>query len=135
MVVKDTAYPAGGRKKKECASEMSGNGKQEQLKAATAQITPEGILFKDRYYTCRLALRYNWYEQARVRGAWEIRILFHPEDEQPEAVYIDSEHFEEERVCQFIGVPMEPSETAAYQAKLRKLADERRMLYGNRPLF
>lgn len=111
------------------------NGKQGQLQAAAARITPEGILFRDRYYTCRLALRYRWYEQARLRGAWEIRILVDPTEERPDAVYIDSEHFEEERVCQYIGVPLKPSETAAYQAKLRKLADERRMLYGNRPLF
>lgn len=114
---------------------MNGNGKHGQLEAAAAEITSEGILFRDRYYTCRLALRYNWYEQARVRGPWEIRILFNPAEEKPEALYIDSEHVEEERVCQFVGVPMEPSEAAAYQAKLRKLSDERKMLYGYRPLF
>lgn len=111
------------------------NGNQEQLEAAAAWITPEGILFRDRYYTCRLAIRYGWYEQARLRGVWEIRILYHPAEKQPQALYIDSEHFEEDRVCFFLGVRMEASETADYQAKLRKLADERRMLYGSRPLF
>ncbi|MDF2938838.1 MAG: hypothetical protein K0Q90_4211 [Paenibacillaceae bacterium] len=111
------------------------NGNHGQLEAAAARITPEGILFRDRYYTCRLALRYKWYEQALARGPWEIRVLFHPAEERPEALYIDSEHFEEERVCHFIGVPLQPSETAAYHTKLRKLADERKMLYGNKTLF
>lgn len=110
-------------------------GNQGQLEAATARITPEGILFRDGCYTCRLALRYGWYEQAHLRGPWDIRVLYNPAEEQPEALYIDSEHFEEERVCHFIGVSRQPSETAAYQAKLRKLAEERRMLYGNRPLL
>lgn len=111
------------------------SGKNGKLQAGTARITPQGILFRDSYYTCRLALRCGWYAQAMASGPWEIRVLHNAAEEQPEAVYIDSEDFEEERVCLLIDLPLAPSEAAEYQARLRKLADERRLLYGNKPVF
>lgn len=48
------------------------------LPEAEASVSERGILFRQRQYDCQRAHHEQWYERARVRGRWKIKIAFDP---------------------------------------------------------
>lgn len=48
------------------------------LPTATASVTPKGIYFQSKYYTCAKATEQQWFVKARVSGRWKIKIAFDP---------------------------------------------------------
>lgn len=48
------------------------------LRKGTAVVTPQGIEFMTRYYSCQTALKLNWFELAADEGSWEISIFYVP---------------------------------------------------------
>lgn len=43
-----------------------------------AFVTAKGIKFKGIYYTCDIAIRERWFEIARNKGGWKVRIKYDP---------------------------------------------------------
>jgi hypothetical protein len=52
--------------------------KSSLLPADTAVVTASGISFYDCFYSCRKAMEEHWFERARQRGTWKIRISYDP---------------------------------------------------------
>ncbi|WP_224984215.1 Mu transposase C-terminal domain-containing protein [Geomonas agri] len=42
----------------------------------TASVTEKGIYFRKMYYTCDLALREQWYVEARMKGRWNVEVSY-----------------------------------------------------------
>lgn len=99
-----------------------------QLAEGTAWITPEGILFQGEYFSCRKALREGWYRRAEQGETWPVQVLFDPTVQQFEVIYIDSEEFAPDYLCYVLQRPVEPEYTAAYQERIRRLQEERKLL-------
>ena len=47
---------------------------------AKALITPNGIKFKNMFYTCDLANQEGWFEKTGRQGSWNVNITFDPRD-------------------------------------------------------
>ncbi|MYM21122.1 hypothetical protein GTP46_00475 [Duganella sp. FT135W] len=45
---------------------------------AQAQVTSDGIALFDSLYTCARAIGERWFERARTRGAWSIKVAYDP---------------------------------------------------------
>lgn len=43
-----------------------------------ATVTVHGLLFKGSYYTCPTALEERWFDQARQRKSWRVRVSYDP---------------------------------------------------------
>lgn len=41
-----------------------------------AIVTPRGILFDEKFYSCTLAIRNRWFETALILGEWSITICY-----------------------------------------------------------
>ncbi|PHV05673.1 hypothetical protein CSQ96_19780 [Janthinobacterium sp. BJB412] len=50
------------------------------LPLATASVTADGILLRGRLYTCARAIEQRWFERARQRGQWPVRLACDPSD-------------------------------------------------------
>jgi putative transposase len=50
------------------------------LPLATASVTADGILLRGRLYTCARAIEQRWFERARQRGQWQVRLACDPSD-------------------------------------------------------
>jgi hypothetical protein len=48
------------------------------LPVAQAQVTSEGIALFDNLYTCARAISERWFERARARGGWSIKLAYDP---------------------------------------------------------
>ncbi|MEW5993087.1 MAG: Mu transposase C-terminal domain-containing protein [Candidatus Zixiibacteriota bacterium] len=48
------------------------------LPADEATVTPSGIKFYGCYYSCRKALEEHWFEKARQKRGWKVRISYEP---------------------------------------------------------
>ena len=48
------------------------------MPTATATVTGKGIKFKNLYYSSKMALKENWFEKARNKGSWKIKISYDP---------------------------------------------------------
>lgn len=48
------------------------------LRKGIAVITPMGIEFMAKFYSCRTALHLNWFEKAARDGSWEVVIYYAP---------------------------------------------------------
>ncbi|HEX5344547.1 MAG TPA: hypothetical protein VFX55_18785 [Duganella sp.] len=48
------------------------------LPVAQAPVTSEGIALFDSLYTCARAISERWFERARMRGAWSIKLAYDP---------------------------------------------------------
>lgn len=46
----------------------------------TAEVTENGIFYKDKFYTCSVALREQWFSKAAKVEVWSIPIYFDPTD-------------------------------------------------------
>ncbi|WEF32672.1 Mu transposase C-terminal domain-containing protein [Pseudoduganella chitinolytica] len=51
-----------------------------------ALVTPDGICLHDTYYSCARAIEERWFERARLRGRWTVRLACDPAD--VERVYL-----------------------------------------------
>lgn len=102
--------------------------KLDRLKADMAWVTPYGILWNYRNYSCKRAVRDGWFELSHIRSPWMVRILYDPSAGPEGAVYIESDEFEPENVCFAVKNETDPAKAAAYQRKLRQLQQERKQL-------
>lgn len=50
------------------------------MPVAQASVTSDGIALFNRLYTCASAISERWFERARLRGAWHIKLAYDPED-------------------------------------------------------
>ncbi|OFA00513.1 Mu transposase C-terminal domain-containing protein [Duganella sp. HH101] len=50
------------------------------MPAAQATVTGDGILLFDSTYTCARAIDERWFERARQRGQWSVRVAYDPAD-------------------------------------------------------
>ncbi|MQA23329.1 Mu transposase C-terminal domain-containing protein [Rugamonas rivuli] len=50
------------------------------MPAAQATVTGDGILLFDSTYTCARAINERWFERARLRGQWSVRVAYDPAD-------------------------------------------------------
>ena len=48
------------------------------MPTATATVTGKGIKFKNLYYSSKMTLKENWFEKARNKGSWKIKISYDP---------------------------------------------------------
>jgi putative transposase len=48
------------------------------MPVATANVTGEGIALFDGQYTCARAINERWFERARLRGQWSIKVAYDP---------------------------------------------------------
>jgi hypothetical protein len=48
------------------------------LPVAQAQVTSEGIALFNSLYTCARAISERWFERARTRGAWSVKLAYDP---------------------------------------------------------
>jgi len=48
------------------------------LPVAQASVTSAGIALSDSLYTCARAISERWFERARLRGAWSIKLAYDP---------------------------------------------------------
>jgi putative transposase len=49
------------------------------LPQKTVSVTPHGIQFeRDIYYTCDTAVREGWFDRARIRGNWKVKVSYDP---------------------------------------------------------
>ncbi|MGV7207907.1 Mu transposase C-terminal domain-containing protein [Oxalobacteraceae bacterium A2-2] len=79
----DAAVAQGGTSLKPCSEDML---RCCLLPAASAMVTSEGIRLHDSYYTCARAISERWFERARQRGPWSVRLAYDPSD--MEQVYL-----------------------------------------------
>ncbi|UGQ46895.1 Mu transposase C-terminal domain-containing protein [Massilia endophytica] len=56
------------------------------LPVAEAAVTPEGICLHGAYYSCALAVEQRWFERARRRGRWHVRVAYDVDD--PDTIYL-----------------------------------------------
>lgn len=92
-----------------------------------AWVTPDGILFDGKYYSCRRAIRDGWYKQAWNRQPWIVRVM-RKQDEAEMQLYIESDSFDPDCLCSELIAVMPEEEAAAYQARLRGLLAKRKLL-------
>ena len=52
--------------------------KMSLLPSDKANVTAEGISFYGCFYSCRTAIEEHWFERARQRGSWKVRISYDP---------------------------------------------------------
>lgn len=50
------------------------------MPAAPASVTGDGIVLFDSIYTCARAINERWFERARLRGQWSVKIAYDPSD-------------------------------------------------------
>lgn len=50
------------------------------LPQVSATVTAEGIVLNGCYYTCARAIEQRWFERARQRGQWPVRLAYDPAD-------------------------------------------------------
>lgn len=99
------------------------------LALGSAWVTPWGILFEGSYYSCRRALRDGWFEQALSRKPWLVRVAYVTAMGPQGGLYIQSETFDPDHVCQLVDHEANRADVEAYQARLRMLQEERRQLF------
>lgn len=91
-----------------------------------AWVTPIGILFQERYYSCRLALKEQWFVRAQKEGLWPLDILYDAEYKEPGLIYIASHEFSEDCLCFAITrSENDQKRVEAYQLRLQQLKTER----------
>lgn len=99
---------------------------QNQLAKGTAWITPEGILFRGLFYSCRRAIREGWFDRSGREEARPIEVLFDEAAGFKEAIYIDSEEFHEDGLCHLLPGKDSYGETDSYQEQIRRLQAQRK---------
>lgn len=52
--------------------------RQSVLPSADAVVTPHGIRFYGCFYTCAKAMAEHWFDRARQRGSWTVRVSYDP---------------------------------------------------------
>lgn len=108
---------------------------EHSLTTEAAWVTPEGILFGGKYYSCRRALRDGWFGQAVEKKPWVVRIRWDATAGSEMRVYIESES--EGNDSEYECYPVQHSAAAYdvedYQAKLRRLQEERRLRFAASP--
>lgn len=62
------------------------------LPSAEAVVTASGIRFYGCYYSCRKALEEHWFEKARQRSGWKIRISYEPRCMDEIYIQDDTQH-------------------------------------------
>ncbi|MBV6321556.1 Mu transposase C-terminal domain-containing protein [Duganella violaceipulchra] len=50
------------------------------MPATQATVTGDGIVLFDSVYTCARAINERWFERARLRGQWQVRVAYDPAD-------------------------------------------------------
>ncbi|WP_332856216.1 Mu transposase C-terminal domain-containing protein [Duganella sp. S19_KUP01_CR8] len=50
------------------------------MPATQATVTADGIVLFDSVYTCARAINERWFERARQRGQWQVRVAYDPAD-------------------------------------------------------
>lgn len=103
---------------------------RKQLGLGTAWITPDGILFRGGYYSCRRALREGWYDPSNPEPK-PVTVLYDEQSEYKDAIYIDSEAYDEDGLCRLLAArDCHPESAARYQMRIRELKTERSELGG-----
>lgn len=59
--------------------------KESILVASQARVTTKGVLFRGLYYSCKRAIREQWFEKAAHKKSWKITIYY--ELEQSGIIY------------------------------------------------
>jgi hypothetical protein len=62
------------------------------LSQALAEVTPSGILFNGKYYSCELALKKQWFSLAKTNYLEDIPILFDPQSD--DYIYIENSAYD-----------------------------------------
>lgn len=62
-----------------------------------ATVTSKGIKFKEMYYSCELALKERWYENARNNGSWKLSICYDPRNMN--SIYVKNADNRNYEVC------------------------------------
>jgi len=96
------------------------NVERDQLAGGTAWITPEGILFQGAFYSCRRALRDRWFARASAGDPTAVQVLYDRNAVKHAAIYIDSEEFMEDCLCQLLPDRGNPDQVVGYQEKIRE---------------
>jgi putative transposase len=99
-----------------------------QLAEGTAWITPEGILFRGSFYSCRKALREGWFARAEERDPTAVQVLYEGTAAFHPAIYIDSEEFMEDCLCLLLPNRGLHENALVYQERIRKLQEERKQI-------
>lgn len=80
------------------------------MPVAQASVTADGILLQGRVYTCARAIGERWFERARLRGAWSVRVAYDPAG--METVYLlDPATPMQFHPCQLVETGMAPLRT------------------------
>lgn len=96
------------------------------LATGEAWVTPEGILFRDGYYSCRLALKEQWFSRARKSGIWSLAVLYDPKHAVANPIYITSPEFTADCLC--FAVPRlqaDPQRIEQYHRRMQQLKSQR----------
>jgi hypothetical protein len=94
-------------------------------------VTPKGIKFIDRFYSCPIAIREQWYDRAAVSGEWKLPISFNPFNPEIIVFFLESKGLQlAYRIEQFVIIDQE--EQLAYSHKLRILSYRYRRMKKNK---
>ncbi|WP_058302373.1 hypothetical protein [Gorillibacterium timonense] len=106
-----------------------------RLRAGTAHLTREGILFAGSYYSCPLAIREGWFQPEREHADERIAIAYAEETYPPEELVLISMKADgdEPAVARRIWrTSIEDSERLAYQKRFRTMKVTRERLSSGR---
>lgn len=91
-----------------------------------AAVTPKGICYKGKYYSCKRAISEQWYHRAIVEGEWATQIRYEL-NHQPNIQLADSEE-----ICRVINfTQFEGDELGRYHSRLEFLKEHKRSTRRN----
>lgn len=99
---------------------------------AEAWVTPEGIFFQGDFYSCRKALKQQWFQRAKETGSWKIAILADLSEGGVNSIYTaDSEVTADDLCLPLTEQAASPDDSRdQYQAKIRELRGRLKELTG-----
>lgn len=102
------------------------------IESVEAWVTPVGIFFRGDYYSCRKALKEQWFQRAREAGAWTIDLLLDPSKGSSSPIYIAGSEVTMDDLCFPLGESASSPQAARdqYQAKIRELRERLHDLTG-----
>ncbi|MFX3636686.1 MAG: hypothetical protein ACE3L7_13890 [Candidatus Pristimantibacillus sp.] len=99
---------------------------QENLMKSTgiAAVTPKGVRFRNLYYSCPRAISERWFENAKISGGWDIKILYNPVDFN--LIFLEGENDGELESCYLVEYCMyQNSKLEKYFRSIQELKSRR----------
>lgn len=103
-----------------------------QFLTGIATVTPKGVRFRNLYYSCPRAISERWFENAKISGGWDIKILYNPVNFK--LIFLEEENEEEDpEICYLIEYHMyQNSKLEKYFRSIQKLKRIRKQYQKSR---